>query len=88
MLVEEARGCSAVSGYDRCIVNLAFDHVDPRPEVVSDVGEDSKSIAAFRAEAKKCVLVCADCHGEIEAGLIKCPPAGAKYRHRRKARAA
>ena len=39
-----------------------------------------KSIATFRKEAKKCVLVCANCHGEIEAGLIKSPPAGAKFR--------
>jgi cytochrome c553 len=35
-----------------------------------------KSLAAYRAEAKKCVLVCANCHGEIEAGLIPSPPAG------------
>jgi cytochrome c553 len=47
-----------------------------------------KSIATFRAEAKKCVLVCANCHGEIEAGVIKSPPAGAKYRPGRKAKAA
>jgi hypothetical protein len=25
------------------------------------------------------VLLCANCHGEIEAGLIESPPAGAKY---------
>jgi hypothetical protein len=28
---------------------------------------------------KKCVLVCANCHGEIEAGLLVGPPAGATY---------
>jgi hypothetical protein len=28
-----------------------------------------KSLAAYREEAKKCKLVCANCHGEIEAGL-------------------
>jgi hypothetical protein len=39
-----------------------------------------RSIATFRDEAKKCVLVCANCHGEIEAGLIKSPPAGASFR--------
>jgi hypothetical protein len=39
-----------------------------------------KSLAAFREEAKKCVLVCANCHGEIEAGLIDCPPLGSRYR--------
>jgi len=38
-----------------------------------------KSLAAFREEARKCVLVCANCHGEIEAGLLESPPAGARY---------
>jgi cytochrome c553 len=39
-----------------------------------------KSLAAFREEAKKCVLVCANCHGEIEAGQIQSPPPGCVYR--------
>jgi hypothetical protein len=34
-----------------------------------------KSESAYLAEARKCVLVCANCHGEIEAGLIESPPA-------------
>jgi hypothetical protein len=38
-----------------------------------------KSVATYREEARKCVLVCANCHGEIEAGLIPSPPAGAQY---------
>lgn len=41
-----------------------------------------RSLAAFREEAKKCVLVCANCHGEIEAGLIDSPPAGTRYGER------
>lgn len=28
---------------------------------------------------KKCVLLCANCHGEVEAGLIESPPAQARY---------
>ncbi len=39
-----------------------------------------KSEAAYRAEAAKCVLVCANCHGEIEMGLIASPPPGAQYK--------
>ena len=35
-----------------------------------------KSLAAYREEARKCVLVCANCHGEIEAGLIPSPLPG------------
>jgi cytochrome c553 len=38
-----------------------------------------KSLDAYRAEAKKCVLVCANCHGEIEAGLIPSPPPQARF---------
>ncbi|MGH2577439.1 MAG: HNH endonuclease [Solirubrobacterales bacterium] len=88
ILVEEAGGCCAICGYSRCIVNLTFHHVDPSQKSFPMSAKTGKSLAAFRAEAKKCVLVCANCHGEIEAGLIKSPPAGAKYRHRRRARAA
>ena len=39
-----------------------------------------KSLAAYSAEAQKCVLVCANCHGEIESGTIESPSAGATYR--------
>ena len=38
-----------------------------------------KGLSKLRAEAKKCVLVCANCHGEIETGLIDSPRAGATY---------
>jgi len=38
-----------------------------------------KALATYQAEARKCVLVCANCHGEIEMGLIPSPPAGAKF---------
>lgn len=79
MLLDEAGGRCAVCGYARCVINLHFHHVDPaakRFEVSSHVG---RSLAAFREEARKCVLVCANCHGEIEAGLIESPPAQARY---------
>lgn len=79
-LVEEAGGCCAVCGYNRCIINLTFHHVDPKEKRFPMTMAIGRSIATFRDEAKKCVLVCANCHGEIEAGLIKSPPAGACFR--------
>ena len=79
ILVEEAGGACAVCGYSRCIVNLTFHHVDPRKKSFAMSMAVGRSIAAFREEAKKCVLVCANCHGEIEAGVIESPPAGATY---------
>lgn len=78
LLVEENGGCCAVCGYDRCVGNLHFHHVDPATRAFSMATGGGLSIAAYREEALKCVLVCANCHGEIEAGLIPSPPAGAK----------
>jgi hypothetical protein len=79
ILVEEAGGCCAVCGYDRCMVNLHFHHVDPKTKSFTMSVASGKGLAKLRAEAKKCVLVCANCHGEIETGLIESPPAGEKY---------
>ena len=79
-LIEEAGGCCAVCGYDRCIINLHFHHVDPSTKELDMTARVGRSLAAFREEAQKCVLVCANCHGEIEAGFIASPPAGARFR--------
>ncbi len=79
MLVEEAGGRCAICGYDRTILNLHFHHVVPEQKrfpVNSSVG---KALHKLRAEAAKCVLVCANCHGEIEAGLIASPVPGSKF---------
>jgi cytochrome c553 len=75
LLVAEAGGARAVCGYSRCILNLHFHHVDPSQKSFSMSVARGKSEAACRAEMRKCVLVCANCHGEIESGLIQSPPA-------------
>jgi cytochrome c553 len=80
VLVAEAGGCCAVCGYDRTVVNLHFHHVDPAKKSFEVNVSRGKALEAYRQEAKKCVLVCANCHGEIEAGMIESPPAGAKFR--------
>lgn len=79
ILVDEAGGCCTVCAYGRCIVNLGFHHVDPKTKSFPMSMAIGRSLEAFREEAKKCVLVCANCHGEIEAGVIESPPAGATY---------
>ncbi len=79
LLVEEAGGCCAVCGYDRCVVTLTFHHVDRSLKSFSMSMHTTKALAAYREELQKCVLVCANCHGEIEAGMITSPPAGATF---------
>ncbi|MCB0876385.1 MAG: HNH endonuclease, partial [Solirubrobacterales bacterium] len=75
----EAGGGCAVCGYDRTVVNLHFHHVDPATKSFALTTARGKSLESMRAEATKCVLVCANCHGEIEAGLIASPPPQAKW---------
>jgi hypothetical protein len=79
ILVAEAGGCCAVCGYDRCMVNLHFHHVDPSTKSFALSVATGKGLSKLREEAKKCVLVWANCHGEIESRLIASPPAGATY---------
>lgn len=88
ILVEEAGGCCTVCGYDACIVNLTFHHVDPASKSMPMSMKNGRSLATFREEAKKCVLVCANCHGEIETGVIDSPPAGATFATYRRRKAA
>ncbi|HEV2820015.1 MAG TPA: hypothetical protein VGW11_05860, partial [Solirubrobacteraceae bacterium] len=48
---------------------LHFHHVDPKTKAFSlSFAGVTRSIAAAREEAAKCVLVCANCHAEVEAG--------------------
>ena len=79
LLVAEHGGCCAICGYDATVVNLHFHHVDRSTKKFALQMGTTKAIAEYRAEARKCVLLCAICHGEVEAGLMKSPPAGAKF---------
>jgi cytochrome c553 len=78
ILVDEFGGGCVICGYDRVLANLHFHHVDPATKSFGVTMARGRSLAAYREEAKKCVLVCANCHGEIEAGVIPSPPAGTR----------
>ena len=78
-LVADAGGMCLICGYSRCTAALQFHHLDPRAK---DFGLGwrgvTRSIDAARAEAAKCVLLCANCHAEVEAGVTSIPePAAA-----------
>jgi len=74
LLVEEAGGRCQLCGYDRCIAALQFHHLDPTTKRFSlaHLGA-SRSLARSRAEARKCALLCANCHAEVEAGVTSLP---------------
>jgi transposase len=70
LLVAEAGGRCRVCGYDRCVAALGFHHLDPAEKRIG-IGEGglSLSIAVLRAETAKCVLLCSNCHAEVESGV-------------------
>jgi transposase len=73
-LVAEAGGCCVACGYDRCLTALAFHHLDPSDKRLA-ISQNGVTLAfsTIRAEAQKCVLVCANCHAEIESGALDLP---------------
>ena len=74
ILVAEAGGCCTICGYDRSMAGLHFHHVDPAAKAFGLSGRGmALSLEAARAEAAKCVLLCSNCHAEVEAGLATPP---------------
>jgi transposase len=74
ILVAEAGGCCQICGYDFAIEALHFHHVDPASKTFSIASRGvARSLDAARAEAAKCVLLCSNCHAEVEAGRTDLP---------------
>jgi len=70
ILVAEAGGCCQLCGYCRSIVALEFHHLDPSNKKfgVAQSGM-GRSIERLRTEARKCALLCSNCHTEVENGF-------------------
>jgi len=68
-LVKILGGGCQVCGYDRCVRNLSFHHLENK-----EFGISSRSFQFTKeriaSEVRKCVLVCHNCHGEIHDGII------------------
>ena len=71
-LIGEAGGECRLCGYSRYQGALQFHHLDPREKefLISRNGA-TRSMAEVRREAAKCVLLCANCHAEVEAGVAR-----------------
>ncbi len=74
ILVAEAGGRCVLCGYARHSAALQFHHVDPATKSFGlGVRGITRSIAKLREEASKCVLLCANCHAELEIGVVELP---------------
>jgi len=70
MAVEYKGGKCAICGYDRCLEALEFHHLDSEGKDfgISDKGY-TRSWKKVKEELDKCVMLCANCHREVHAGL-------------------
>jgi transposase-like protein len=73
-LVQEAGGCCRICGFKEHQAALQFHHRDPSQKLfhLSHKGM-TRGINRMRVEAKKCVLLCANCHALVEAGVKEVP---------------
>lgn len=68
-LIQYKGGKCQICGYNKCTSALEFHHLDPTQKDFTISG-GTKSFNTLKPEVDKCILVCANCHREIHAGLI------------------
>lgn len=69
LCVEYKGGCCELCGYDKYQGALEFHHLDPKEKDF----QLSKTLSWDKAktEMDKCIMLCANCHREVHAGLVK-----------------
>jgi hypothetical protein len=81
MLVEEAGGACRICGYARNMRALHFHHVEPSQKRHEINGKGvAIAIEKLRVEAQKCVLLCSNCHAEVEDGIASVPASALEKR--------
>ena len=71
-LLELAGGKCKICEYSKYNGALQFHHIKPETKEFDLSKRNlSKSQKRLEVEVDKCILVCANCHAEIHAGLIK-----------------
>jgi 5-methylcytosine-specific restriction endonuclease McrA len=70
LAIEYKGGRCHICGYDRCLEAMEFHHLDSSEK---DFGISQKgytrSWVKVKEELDKCVMLCANCHREVHAGL-------------------
>jgi transposase len=73
-LVAEAGGACVLCGYAANLRALHFHHVEPRDKRIEINAKGvALSLQTLRSEARKCVLLCSNCHAEVEDGAVLLP---------------
>lgn len=63
-------GACACCGYSRSLASLHFHHVEPEKKGFAIAKFKCRKWDTVRPELDKCLLLCANCHGELHEGTI------------------
>lgn len=69
-IVRALGGKCALCGYDKCFSALEVHHVDPSKKDFTIAANTNRAYEQISSEIRKCILLCANCHREVHAGLI------------------
>jgi 5-methylcytosine-specific restriction endonuclease McrA len=71
MAINYKGGKCQICGYVKFQGALDLHHIDPKTKLfaISDKGY-TRSWEKVKAELDKCILLCANCHREIEGGIV------------------
>ncbi len=69
IIAEYKRSGCCLCGYNKCLNSLEFHHVSANKEAT--ISGMHLSSVRVRAELVKCICICANCHREIHASLVK-----------------
>ena len=72
-LVSDSGGQCALCGYSRCMGALHFHHLEPVIKRLEVSKATSLSLERVQREVQKCLLLCSNCHAEVEEGLASLP---------------
>ncbi len=67
-LVEYKGGCCEKCGYDKCVRALQFHHKNPNEKEFT-ISYVTNSLKRMMKEVDKCMLLCANCHAEVEDNI-------------------
>lgn len=71
-LVKSRGGGCEICGYNRSVRALHFHHLNPSLKQFGLATSIRRPYSLILEEAAKCILLCSNCHAEVEDGLISC----------------
>ena len=71
-MVKLKGNCCQLCGYNQCLAALEFHHLDRKTKLFT-IAKSRKGIMSkeLQEELDKCILLCSNCHREIESGFKK-----------------